>query len=147
MFWPPENFILEELVCKHVFDKWGYNSWSFFDDRALRTIDIIRRRLNKRMIINNWKWGGEFTQRGLRCNQCQLVKDKTTAGIVYCTPHVRGIAFDFDVEGMVAEEVRQWLIMHKEILPVPIRLEAGVNWVHLDIAPVPTLEKITLFNP
>jgi hypothetical protein len=56
-----------------------------------------------------------------------------------------GQAVDFDIEGMVAEEVRQWLIARKSFLPYPIRLEEGVSWVHLDIQD--TGQKIYLFKP
>lgn len=147
MFHIPEFFAIEELVCPHVYNKYGYTAWSFFDDRLLTTIDTLRRKLNRPMYVNNWKDGGQFDERGFRCNQCELVKTKTAGGIIYCSPHMRGCAIDFDVQGMVAEEVRQWIVKNKLILPYPIRLEAGVNWVHLDTAPVATLEKITIFNP
>jgi hypothetical protein len=147
MYKIPEYFQLEELVCRHVYNKFSYFAWSFFDDRLLLTIDILRRKLDKPIYVNNWKDGGNFDERGFRCNQCDLVKKKTDQGIIYCSPHMRGVAVDFDVEGMTAEEVRQWIIKNKMVLPVAIRMENKVNWVHLDIAPVPTLERITLFDP
>jgi len=147
MIYKPQYFSIRELICPHAVEKFGEFAWSFLDDRAVMLLDIIRRKIDKPITVNNYETGGEFSQRGFRCNQCQLVRDKTSAGIVYCSPHLRGIAFDFDVAGMHAEEVRQWLIAHKDLLPMPIRLEKDVNWVHLDIAPVITLKKITMINP
>ena len=85
-----------------------------------------------------------LTQRGLRCNLCSLVKAKTEAGILYVSPHLLAAGFDFDVEGMTAEEVRQWLVQHKEELPYPIRIEQDVNWVHLDVL-TNSKEKIIFF--
>lgn len=147
MYYVPEWFRLEEVVCPHVFNKFGYFAWSFFDDRSLRTMNMIRQKVGKTITINTWIYGGEFSQRGLRCIQCSLVKTATNEGRVYCSPHIRGCAFDFDIKGLTAEESRQWIIKNKELWPWPIRLEKDVNWVHLDTAPVQTYEKITLINP
>ena len=147
MLYKPEFFDLEEIVCKHVFDKFGVIAWQFFDDRALRTIDFIRQRLNKRITVNNWHEGGSFSQRGFRCTQCQLIVDAVNDQRVYCTPHARGVAFDFDVEGLVAEEVRQWLIKNYGILPYAIRLENHVSWVHMDTVDNNGQIKVLLFNP
>ena len=57
--------------------------------------------------------------------------------------HCTANAADFSVEGMTAEEVRNWLVSQK--LPYPIRLEAGVDWVHLDCNNAG--QKIYFFNP
>jgi len=146
MYTVPENFQLEELVCPEVFSKYGYQAWSFFDPRILITLETVRRNIGKPIIINTWKDGGTQTQSGLRCNLCSLVKEKTDAGELYLSAHIRGMAFDYSVEGMTAEEVRQWLVTHQNILPYPIRLEKDVAWVHMDVASVPTLDKITFFN-
>lgn len=52
---------------------------------------------------------------------------------LYVSPHMLAAGFDFDVEGMTAKEVRDWLDSNKNELPYPIRLEQDVNWVHLDV--------------
>jgi len=138
-------FDLEELVCKHVLNKYGQTAWSFFDERLLETMYWVRVKLNKPMYGNNYQIGGVHDERGLRCNICDLVKEKSLHNIVYQSAHVRAQAFDFDVQGMVAEEVRQWLVKNAGRLPYPIRLESGVSWVHLDVANN-TNQKVVLFN-
>jgi hypothetical protein len=65
---------------------------------------------------------------------------------MYVSPHMTGQGVDFDVQGLLAEEVRQWLIKNPNLLPYPIRLEAGVSWVHLDTRDT-GIQKVTLFNP
>lgn len=125
-----DYFSIKELVCKDVADKWGDVAWNFFDPRLLETILFIRGNLGKPMTINNWASGGTFSQRGLRCNLCDLVKDKKT---LYCSSHMRGQGVDFDVKGMSAEAARQWIINNAFRFPYPIRLEKDVNWVHLDV--------------
>lgn len=80
-------FNIKELVCKHVYNKFGEMAWTFFDPRLLETICVIREKLGKPITVNTWHSGGGLTQRGLRCNVCQLVaeKDPIGEGICICT--------------------------------------------------------------
>ena len=128
----PQFFWLTELVCKHVYDKFGETAWRLLDEKAVVTLDWIRRSLNKPITVNNWWDGGDFDERGLRCIQCSIVKRKCDLGQVYVSAHILGRAFDFDVMGMTAGEVRVWLAYNKDRLPYPIRLENHTNWIHLD---------------
>jgi hypothetical protein len=139
-------FELEELVCPHVFKKLGQSAWQIFDSRLLITLETMRQRLNKPMFVNNWKTGGEFSQRGFRCIQCGLVKKAIEAEELYVSPHMTGQAVDFDVEGLVAEEVRLWIYKNKNIWPYAIRLESSVSWVHLDTRAYDA-DKVYIFKP
>ena len=140
----PIYFDLEELVCKHVYNKYGQFAWSFFDPRLIETIDWIREAIDRPIYANNWDMKGKFSQRGLRCNQCSLLKKATLDQVVYMTAHVRGQALDFDIPGMLAEEVRKWLVDHRYKLPHKIRLEKDTSWVHLDVA-CTNDEKVNLY--
>jgi hypothetical protein len=144
MIYRPQFFSLSELVCPEVYNKFGEQAWLFLDDKAVITIDWIRRTLNKRITVNDWYENGQFSQRGLRCIQCRLIKDRCLVGDVYESPHLLGRGYDFDVEGMSADDVRVWLAINKEKLPDPIRLEKDVNWVHLDTFDMGV--KVYLFN-
>lgn len=125
-------FELHELVCPHVYKKYGEVAWQFFDSRLLTTLYRMRELMNDVITVNDWKTGGEYSQRGFRCIQCDLVKKAITEGTLYVSPHMTGQAIDFDVQGRMAEEVRKWIIEKKNIWPYPIRLEDGVNWCHMD---------------
>ena len=138
-------FKIEEIVCLHVFYKYGQQAWTFFDPRLFIVIESIRQRLNKRILINNWRTAGPFSQRGLRCIQCQFVKDAIISNQLYLSPHMTGQALDFDIEGLVASEVRQWIFDNKNLLPYPVRLENNTDWIHLDIRNN-TDEKVIFFN-
>lgn len=127
-------FIVQELVCPHTYRKFGELSWQFFDTEFLYTLLVIRRDiLNVSVYVNNWDSGGNFSQRGFRCNVCQIPKEKTDAGKVYLSAHCNGAGIDFDAKGMNAEQVRNKIATNSHLLPYPIRLEKGVNWVHLDV--------------
>ena len=122
-------FKVKELVCNHIYSKWGETSWQFLDTDYLWALLIIRRDILKAgMICNN----GTATQRGMRCNCCQLVKSKSN---VCLSAHILGKAGDFTVVGMSAEQARQRIRAYSHLLPCNIRVEAGVSWLHLDVMP------------
>lgn len=140
-------FDTQELVCKHVYERFGDEALKFFDHRLLETLLFIREGINKPIYVNNWQIGGDLSQRGLRCNRCALVKEKTRLEKVYLSAHIFGKGVDFDVKGMTAQQVRDWLESHKEELPYKLRAEDGVSWVHIDISDYGMgNEKITYFK-
>jgi len=139
-----EYFKIEELVSKQVLWKYGEErSWLFFDPRLLELLLWVRVTLNKPITVNNWSFGGAFSQRGLRENTCNIVKSKVLNNQTYLSAHVLGMAVDFDVKGMTAQEVRDWLKDKKDNAPYPFRYENKVNWVHLDVM----TDKFDTFNP
>jgi hypothetical protein len=140
-------FSSDELVCPDTFGKFGESSWQFFRTELLETLLIVRRDIiGFPMIINNWLKKGQFSQRALRCDLCQLVKDKSTAGQIYLSAHILGAAVDFDASGMTADEVRQTISNHRDLLPYPIRLEQNVTWTHIDVLDGLNGQKITYFT-
>lgn len=175
MIHKPKHFDLQELVCPHVYYKFGEMAWQFLDQTQLILMDWIRDRYDKPVYVNNWydqyldsdfvryvrdsvenkkpifafnspKYPVTlFSQRGLRCNICGLNYSKTHAGIIYVSPHFLGKADDFNVEGKTAKEVRSDLDTHQLEIPYNIRLEKNVTWVHLDCED--TGQKVFLFNP
>lgn len=145
MLYRPQNFHLTELVCEHVYKKFRDTAWMFLDEKIVIQLDTIRRLLNKPITVNTWWDMGSFSQRGLRCNLCSLVKDKTLAGELYMSAHNLGMAVDFDVQGMTADDVRLWIAVNKDKLPYNMRLEKSVDWVHLDV--YNNGNKLTFFNP
>lgn len=140
-----QYFDIKELVCPHVYELHGDSAWQFLDDRMLENLLFIREGIGKPIVINNWAKGGEYSQRGLRCTRCILVIEKVDLRKVYLSDHLFGKGVDFHVIGMTAQEVRDWLELHKEELPHKVRIEKDVNWVHLGIAHFGQSEKISYF--
>ena len=146
-------FTIEELIDQNTFNRDGSSSWRYFTTELLETILFIRINLDKSMTINNWKWGGQFSQRGLRNNICSIVMKKTQSGQLYTSAHTLGAGVDFDVKGMSADAVRDWLLHNEASLPHKIRLEhkftntgQSINWVHLDTFAEDANPKVYLFN-
>jgi len=125
-------------------------AWHLIDVKLMGDIQKLRTALNKPIRINNWHkfypiidlfiennfeslydystglitMTGLFTNRGLRMLNSSIGSYQTT--------HLFG-AFDYDVIGMKAEEVRNYLLENQKKYPNIKRLEPNVNWVHADI--------------
>lgn len=129
-----KNITTKELVCPHVWAKYGEKSIKFFRKEALETLDVIRNQIVcAPLIINN---GKNLTQRGLRCNICELVATKTKAGKMYLTAHSFGAGFDISSPKYTANQIREMIIKNKDKLPHKIRIESEVDaptWVHFDV--------------
>ena len=140
-------FKITELVCKHTHDRFKEAAWMFIDDKLIDTLDILKEKIfpNKRIIINNWNAGASYSQRGLRCNVCDLVKSKKTN---YLSAHQLGKGVDMTIEGVSASEARKTIEKNQVLLPYPIRLESdklAPTWVHLDVYNMGNGKKVTCF--
>ena len=122
-------FQISELVCNHTHSKWGERAWQFLDIAFLENLLVIRRDILKVPMICNHD---AQLQRGLRCNMCDLVRQKDS---VYLSSHMLGKAADFTVKGMTAQEARTLIRKHADLLPHPLRMEGGVSWLHIDVLP------------
>lgn len=127
-----KNFCIQELVCPHCYAKFKEKSWQFLSTELLDTLYKLRYVIFKKPItINTWHNGGQFSQRGLRCNMCDLVKSKKS---VYLSAHQMGKAIDFNVEGLTSKEVNQEVRASEYDFDYPIRLERDTNgWSHIDV--------------
>lgn len=133
-------FDVSELVCPHTFARFGERSWQFLDTATLSTLLVLRSEiLRVPMTINN----SESTQRGLRCNLCSIVKGQKKQ---YLSAHLMGKGFDVVSNEMTAQEMRDKIFENADKLPVPIRIEDGVSWLHFDtFDPSNGKNKVTFF--
>lgn len=131
-------FDITELVCPDTYNAFKDTSWQFLDTEELHLLLVLRRDIFKApMTINNYHNGGSFSQRGFRCNLCDLVKSKTLSGKIYLSAHATGAGMDADIKGITAAEARQKIKDNEALLPYPIRLEATTSgkpctWLHFD---------------
>ena len=133
------HFDIKELVCPHVYQVFGELAWGFFREDYLETILFLRRHFGVKMYCN---YAG-MTQRGVRCNMCDLVRTKIRP---YLSGHVLWCAGDWTFEGYEAEQMRQEIKKIAHLLPYPIRLERSVTWVHIDTLAYGRTGKITEFT-
>ena len=129
-----KNFTLFELVDKATFDAEGEAAWDHFDKNALSALDDLSdffstlKGEHVPITCNTWHSGGQFQFRGYRPPTYQ-------PGITPGSAHRVGKAFDVDVHGYTAEQARQTILANKDssLLLRIMRLEADVNWLHLDV--------------
>jgi len=141
-------FNVKELVCNHVYSRFNEGAWFLIPTFWLHTLLILRRDiLQLPLICNNYQSTNDnYTQRGCRCNICQIVKDETAKNNSYNSAHLKNVANDFTVIGMTAEQARQRIAARQNLLPYPIRLERGVSWLHIDGYDNDNGQKITYFD-
>jgi hypothetical protein len=134
-----EHFVVQEFVPPEVYEKTGEPSIQLIDPAMTAFIQSIREDLGKPITINNWHKGGQFKYRGFRPEGCGVGAGHSA--------HLSGKALDFDVEGYLADEIREYLVANKDKYPMITRLEDAVNWVHADCLPIGSLSRIHIFAP
>jgi hypothetical protein len=144
-------FKLHELVGPAVFNAYGDDGWAVLQTDALHCLLIMREGIGKPFSVNNWYWGGTYDERGYRENISYIVNKKTKAGKLYTSGHVLACAYDFTVEDMSPDLVREWIVDHAEEFPCKVRLERNLNgtpitWVHFDTKYYERHPKVYLFD-
>lgn len=138
-----DNIVVKELVCPHIWAKYGDKAIRFIDPDIIACLNVIRNKILKQPItINNGVW----KQRGMRCNLCDLVKNKKT---VYLTSHLFGKAIDFSCSRYTVRQVHDLIKKNADLLPCKIRLESPIDaptWVHFDIMTYGQKEKVYVFR-
>lgn len=145
-------FSVKELVCPHTYARFGENSWQFLQTPLLHTLLILRTEILKvELHCNNWyKVGGKLSQRGLRCNLCEEVKKYTDINRTYISAHIQGLAVDLTSPKMQAQQMRDEIMAHADLLPYPVRIEQNEDdkptWLHIDCYDTAKGNKITPFK-
>lgn len=137
-------FKIQELVSKAVYDRYGERAWQFIDIRLIKVIDSLREHFGRPIIINNWLYGGNLQQRGLRANKDPMVQSKKD---YYISQHCLGKAVDFNVKGLSVKETYDEILRNKEKFYLISRIENikdTPTWCHVDVANIE--EAFKIFN-
>jgi hypothetical protein len=138
-----KHFQPYEIVDRITFEHMGDQALSLFNPEALQALDDLREYFGVPITVNNWHSGGLFEWRGFRTPEKAIELGAPQSR------HAKGEAFDLDVQGMPAEEVRRIIIENKNhlLLQRITRLEAGKSWVHFDVMELPQgVHRIHLFK-
>ena len=140
------NIAVKELVCPHIYKKWGDKAIRFIDPDVLEVLNVIRNKILKcPIVINNSTW----KQRGLRCNLCGLVVEKTSKSQPYLSAHVLGKGLDFSCKQYTVPQIHELIKKNADLLPCKIRLESPIDaptWTHFDIMTYGQAEKVYVFK-
>lgn len=134
-----EHFRIEELVSPKTHEKYGERAWQFLDVHLLMAVDLLREDFGV-CVINDWFWGGKFSESCLRSFDY--------GGLMNHSLHKMGKAADLKFRHMAPKEIR------KRILANPKRywMIKGVElktptWLHIDTRNVDTRRRFFTFNP
>jgi hypothetical protein len=130
-------FKLYELLPPEIY-KDEEHGWNLIDDRLKDTIDFLRELFNTPLIINNWKLNGSRKFSGFRPKTCTIGAK--------CSAHKQGMAADIISPKIAAFAMRKTIHLHKTSLPHPVRLEADVSWLHVDVRNDGSKDKIIEFK-
>lgn len=141
-----DNILVKEIVCPHMYEKYGDNAIRFVDPILIEVLDVIRNKILKCPItINNGTW----KQRGFRCILCQLVSDKAKVGKLYLSAHMLGKGVDFSCKAYTVQQAHELIKKNADLLPCKIRLESPLDaptWIHVDLMTYGQKEKVCVFR-
>ena len=118
---PPELYTYDMMVSEAARERGFAN---YFDRKLLETIDVVREIIGLPLICNTWFQDGNRKNCGYRTKTCAVGVENSQ--------HKLGKAVDLICHKMSAEEMRQKIKENEDKLPYPIRIEDGVNWLHID---------------
>jgi hypothetical protein len=158
-----------ELVPPEIYEVWGERALYFIDPRVQRSLDALRcyidiwknegyfdtaekkidKEIELKLIVNNWKWGGDRKYSGFRplylINSENFLKAKESNTIDHfkksldleighpLSTHKQGLAIDCICSHLSGEQLRKAILDHPVDFPFIRRLEGDVNWLHFDI--------------
>ena len=140
------NFKVEELVSPEVYELLGDHAVNLLSLDFLSDVDTFVSDLKKDLgvtsvTVNNWLWGGNFTESGFRAA-------KTLTGAPG-SAHKTGIALDIKFKGADVEACYNYLLKNQKKYPKIRRIESIVftpTWLHVDGRETNKTE-IHVFNP
>ena len=141
-------FKIQELVCQHVYKKYGDKSWEFFSEEFLKDLDTVREVLGVPIIINNWHVNGQYKESGNRCQFCSIVAKKITNKELNMSMHNLYQAFDLKPKNLEIKKAIEMIMDNVHRFKVIKRIENPdytLTWLHLDIKG--HHKGIRIFNP
>jgi hypothetical protein len=107
-----------------MYARFGDKAIRYIDPRLIAVLNVIRDYVGKPMTINNYKFGGNRTESGIRLGGGSHYRQFSA--------HSFGMAFDA-VGDFDPDQLRLDIIEGRLVLPYPVRLEMGIGWLHVDV--------------
>jgi len=141
-----KHFELQELVPPSIFQTFGLTAIQFIRPEILAVLDLLREKVGKPVIVNNWHTGGQYKESGYRIPH-------TKTGARY-SMHKLGIAADVKVNGMTPMQVLAVILAdHDEFKAAGMTTYENPaftpTWLHIDCRQVarPDHNAFRMVNP
>lgn len=133
------NFDIRELVPKEVYQSYGERSIRFLQRSGLEFLQFSRVFFNAPHYVNNWHVGGNLNLRGYRPPYAGIIKQVESRGFIdyskdlrrelsdkgfdietmgtgsWYSDHKMGIAYDWNVSGMTADQTRREIMDNQDV--------------------------------
>lgn len=135
MFKLPEHFEIQEFVPPETYALYKDTAIRFISPQIFVIAAGLRKQFGAPIIINNWHRGGVAKYRGYRPPNC-------TTG-AFESPHKRGMALDFNIQGMKDSDVQRIIKLGYDLIFKPLGITemeegtdekkqgAGKGWTHV----------------
>ena len=142
MFKLTTNFQLEELVHPLIHEKVGDRAKDFLCPMLAYTWQAIRDELDEGITINNWLWGGNFVNSGLRLPKGDIGADLSA--------HKFGNAGDGKFAKSPSSDVHRMIMDNPDKFPYITRMESTLatpTWLHIETSSKHRIGNIKVFQP
>jgi len=132
-----KHFKIQELVPKELYQLVKEDTlWGLIDERLIDTIDALKEKFPQgTMTINNWLWGEDRNQSGLRTKNSKYYSPTSQ--------HSIGKAIDCVFSEYETDSVRQYIINNPDEFPHIKGIELDVSWLHVDVR---SRDEVLLFH-
>jgi hypothetical protein len=120
------NFSVVEFVSPERFKARPDRASRGVSWQLIQACQKIREHFGQPMTINNWYWGGNRTDSGLRDPNSAVGKPQGD--------HFNGFAADFLVSGMDTLDVRRELARNFDVLGITMIEDGMSGWNHVSVA-------------
>ena len=125
-----KHFDVRELVPPQIWKTYGPISRQFLRPELLRVLDLLRDKLGRPVIVNDWHTGGQYKESGYRTPY-------TKTGAKY-SQHKLGTAADVKVDGMTPIQVLAVIVANAdEFRAAGMTTYENPNftptWLHIDV--------------
>lgn len=121
-----------------MFERFGEDAWRFVDPRLVECFNAVREYLGKSMTLNDYYRGGDRRWSGIRTSASKYYSQFSAHSFGMAGDAVGDFNYDH-----LRDDIRNGTL----VLPYPVRLELGVNWLHLDVAHTGTGNRVIAFKP
>ena len=137
-------FDVRELVPPSIWSTYGITARQFLRPELLRVLDLLREKVGRPVVVNNWHTGGQFRESGYRVPY-------TKTGARY-SQHKFGAAADVKVAGMSPKDVLAVILSNEaEFIAAGLTTFENVDftptWLHLDVRWREPMTSLVMVNP
>lgn len=148
----------KEVLPEAIYKQRGVKGLQLMSIEILEFIELFRYHFGKPIYINDWSWGGNFSESGLRDEKHYGSAESFSKSL---SQHKFGNAVDIKCKSARGAELRQFFIKNKHLFPMISFVECGpvyktvngvkkevpMSWAHFDARTRISDEQVVYWSP